>query len=369
MSQALPYCCSHRNSQQISSELDSQSCAIQLQSSVLIRGSKQPTWSHTMLQRKEPPPLWYFHHYQKKAAEILNNHNRRVLDIYTGYVSTFVDQHVHDGDRRLPFSEAICGGDKSAVELGVFRPKSPKSRITSPFYALSGHNDQWNTVSDLSEMVRKGVWLEESVIPYVAVSAESHPLNAYLFDFFKHGNVQQLESANGIRRGDIWFLLNDFSMVLATITTSLEGFLNPQDSIDMDMLNVAGSGDANDFEIDNNERVTDEGSHMGKGSTSRQPGEILHIPAMQRDTSPQVHNAQKIKTTESWGDDLFVDPGQTTVDEGSNPCLSKIPDSGLDSHRQQIQGLDKSHGSLVLVCKAFKELKNKFDQNFKEMWA
>lgn len=39
-------------------------------------------------------------------------------------------------------------------------------------------------------------------------------------DFFKHGDVFTIERANGIRRADIWFLLNDFSMVLATIITS-----------------------------------------------------------------------------------------------------------------------------------------------------
>ena len=75
-------------------------------------------------------------------------------------------------------------------------------------------------------MVRSGVWIEDSVIPYVAVDRNENatPLNAYLYDFFKHGNVSQLETANRIRRGDIWFVLNDFSLTLATIKTSIEGF-------------------------------------------------------------------------------------------------------------------------------------------------
>lgn len=39
-------------------------------------------------------------------------------------------------------------------------------------------------------------------------------------DFFKHGDILTIERANGVRRSEIWFLLNDFSMVLATIITS-----------------------------------------------------------------------------------------------------------------------------------------------------
>lgn len=46
------------------------------------------------------------------------------------------------------------------------------------------------------------------------------PLLIGTIDFFKHGDVFTIERANGIRRADIWFLLNDFSMVLATIITS-----------------------------------------------------------------------------------------------------------------------------------------------------
>ena len=76
------------------------------------------------------------------------------------------------------------------------------------------------------KMVRSGVWLEEVVIPYVGTHRDDSttPLNAYLCDFFKHGNVVALEEENGIRRGDIWFALNDFSIILATIVTSLQNF-------------------------------------------------------------------------------------------------------------------------------------------------
>lgn len=44
------------------------------------------------------PPL------PEEACKILHAHNSQVLDIYSGYVSTFIDQHVKGYDRSLPFS-------------------------------------------------------------------------------------------------------------------------------------------------------------------------------------------------------------------------------------------------------------------------
>jgi len=47
-------------------------------------------------------------------------------------------------------------------------------------------------------------------------------LNVYLYDFVCHGNPQPLEVANNILGSDAWFLLNDFSLILATIIVALE---------------------------------------------------------------------------------------------------------------------------------------------------
>lgn len=97
------------------------------------------------------PPL------PQEACKILHAHNSQVLDIYTGYVSTFIDQHVEGYDRSLPFSGVECGGDKSAVELGLSQEYHAAPKIASPFYALSGQDDSWNTVSSLCESIRSGL--------------------------------------------------------------------------------------------------------------------------------------------------------------------------------------------------------------------
>ena len=72
-----------------------------------------------------------------------------------------------------------------------------------------------------------GVFLEKAVIPYLDMADEMKtPLNAYLYDFYISGSTKALVEANKIPRGDVWFLLREFTMVLATIITSFENFLS-----------------------------------------------------------------------------------------------------------------------------------------------
>ena len=50
-------------------------------------------------------------------------------------------------------------------------------------------------------------------------------MNAYLLDFYIHGQVLTLALANDIRRGDIWYLLQDFSLTLLTVKIALQELL------------------------------------------------------------------------------------------------------------------------------------------------
>lgn len=61
-----------------------------------------------------------------------------------------------------------------------------------------------------------------------------------LLDFFKHGDVVTLERPNGIRHSDVWFCINDFPLVLATIVISLMNSMKLTDRTDMDMPDVKG---------------------------------------------------------------------------------------------------------------------------------
>lgn len=47
------------------------------------------------------------------------------------------------------------------------------------------------------------------------------PINAYAYDFWQHESVRPLIEANGLRPGDVWFELQNFSMILTTLLTNL----------------------------------------------------------------------------------------------------------------------------------------------------
>ncbi|RJE24609.1 DEAD DEAH box helicase [Aspergillus sclerotialis] len=303
------------------------------------------------------------------AAETLRSHNRQTLGIYAAYVTTFIDQHIKEPDCTLPLTGIKCGGEKTAEEVGLALSNRVPPRVTSAFFGLSGHYDQWSNISDLCSMVRSGVWLEESVVPYVNFGggeAGSRPLNAYLYDFFKHGNVHELQKANGIRKGDIWFLLNDFSLIHATIITSMENFLKLSNA-DADMIDVMGSGSAHEANIDDS-ILEDEAENKEK-STKPSPS----LPVRQKQNAPATNIAkiQKKRVVDSWEDDESDD----AVGQGSD----SIPESfenGLQSDsetRGQTQvprdKEPKDLGSILIALKAFKMLRDEFDMKFKAMWA
>lgn len=148
------------------------------------------------------PPL------PKQAEEVLRFHNEQTLSIFRTYVKTYADQHLHEPDNKLPLTQLQIGSNNifclpTSVSL-------PPTVVRSPFVALSGHGDEFDTISDLCNTVRSGVFLEEAVVPYLPIYPQESdtPLNAYLYDFYKHGDVKALEQANKIRASDVWFRLN-----------------------------------------------------------------------------------------------------------------------------------------------------------------
>ncbi|KAK0945913.1 hypothetical protein LTR91_027148, partial [Friedmanniomyces endolithicus] len=103
-----------------------------------------------------------------------------------------------------------------------------------------------------------------------------------------------IERANGIRRSDIWFLLNDFSLVLATIVTSLLNFMKLREGTDMDMLDVMGDLDAHDEAEDNEIAASEEQSDVSGPNAA---DSAIALPDRQR---AQVAPKKKAKNTESW---------------------------------------------------------------------
>ena len=62
-----------------------------------------------------------------------------------------------------------------------------------------------------------------------SLSSEKHDeqrmMIAYRLDLFIHGQVSTLALTNGVRRGDIWDFLQDFSLTLLTVKMALQQLL------------------------------------------------------------------------------------------------------------------------------------------------
>jgi hypothetical protein len=191
-----------------------------------IRALKKGSPSRVVL-----PPL------REDARSVLEEHDRDVLRIFSAYALTFASQYRDQlgPDCKLPLSLRDYRGN-SADENSLFRRHLRATAIPvvarSPFVANSGHDDDFRSVEELTRTVRQGIHLNEHAIPTlerITTVPDSGKgdlaVNAYLLDFYTHGQVAALASANGIRRGDVWFLLQDFMLTLKSIQEALEQML------------------------------------------------------------------------------------------------------------------------------------------------
>jgi len=96
-------------------------------------------------------------------------------------------------------------------------------KCSSPFVASSGHGDSFPTVARFSENAAPSLGLGSSVIlPSLLVSDPFHQtLNAAIVDFYVHGEGSLLETENGIRRTDIFTMLDDFFNILRLLSFAL----------------------------------------------------------------------------------------------------------------------------------------------------
>ena len=334
---------------------------------------------------KSSPSLVILPPMPKEAARILRYHNEKTLNIYSTYVKTYINQHIKDADCFLPLTNFKCGGSTPAKDINPSMPFLPPTQVNSAFVALSGHRDEWNSIPELCKKVRSGVWLEQAVVPYVEMYPKERkiPLNAYLLDFFKHGNVHALEKDNRIRKGDIWFVLNDFSLVLATIVTSLENFLKLSPSTDQDLLDIMGSGDAHEEDLDislTKEEVSEPKDKTPQSSRYQKMG----LPKTPSPSMPV--KAKKPKVAESWEDEVSDDEPNREKREETTSGLAQQTLGNMKENKKKKNTSFHAQSTNVtdhvcpastvlegqgvsLVLEAFKMLQAEFNDKFKAMWA
>ncbi|KIM41415.1 hypothetical protein M413DRAFT_27773 [Hebeloma cylindrosporum] len=182
------------------------------------------------------PPL------PESARDVLLVHDKEILQIFSDYVSAFArnSENTMGQEEILPLSKiSVCGNDTHRrAEMAQFyahlQSNATPIITRSVFVANSGHGDVFSSVSELTRTSRAGLNLNEYAIPsmtHLTNTAENdtntleHRLNAYILDFYTHGQVETLARANGIRRGDVWYHLQDFALTLQTVEAALKQLL------------------------------------------------------------------------------------------------------------------------------------------------
>lgn len=313
---------------------------------------------------KRSPSLVFLPPLPKDATTVLEQHAKETLQTFRSYVKTFVDQHVSATDNKMPLTETVIGQettdeDDSAVSKHLQSFQSPPTTIRSRFVALSGHDDHFSSIPDLCQTVRSGVFLEESVIPTVSLSQEaSAPLNAYLLDFYKHGDIKTLQDANGIRKSDVWFVLNDFSLVLATIVASMRNFMRLETISDADMLEVQGGMDVLQEQEEDAVVATEQVDAAASAAAA------VKALSLQDKAKPKV---KKTKTADAWDDEA------SSEDEGKDAAAGDkdVSTDGATDGAGSQASWDKAGGDtgLLNVLQAFQKLQVEFNAKFKAMWA
>ncbi|KAI0529833.1 hypothetical protein GGR58DRAFT_495528 [Xylaria digitata] len=282
-----------------------------------------------------------------EAEDLLIRHNNETLGIFKAYASTYIDQYLDDTpDRKLPFSGIAVGGNEPRI---LHLPSDlPPTKLRSPFSALSGHSDDFKSVHELCSDIRSGVFLEESAVPYIPIWPHdlATPFNSYIYDFLKHGDYVALKRDNKIKEGDIWFLLQDFSLVLATIIASLTNFIRADTRTDdPDMIDLEDEYEG--------EREPSEKDTLGQATETLKDIK-LSIPRPK---------PTKKKVIDSWED------GEDDDDmSGEDVAVSSQVDESATTTTESSAWEGDGKG-LVDVLHAFTLLKQDFDEKFHKAWA
>lgn len=278
------------------------------------------------------------------AEKVLSQHNRDTLGIFKGYAKSFVTQNLAESPNdTLPFSKTQVGGKTSSAKA-----PSTGATIRSPFVALSGYDDEFKTIHDLCSTVRNDVFLDESTVPYVPIFPHDTAVenNAYLLDFWRNENWDALVKDNGIRRGQVWYVLNDFDRVLDTIALSLENMVYRMADPDADIEDIKGDYD----------------DEAGQGDSALEEQAAEDEPAMEvrvAAAAPVVQlKTKKTKVVDSWDDD---------DDESDDGVEAEEAESSEDDEPSLVAGGEGS--GILAMMKAFVRLRADFREKFEKHFA
>jgi hypothetical protein len=160
------------------------------------------------------------------VRQLLQQHNDEALRSLEAYCECFAKAHADQlgDDDVLPATGSRPGPSIAGEVLGLgpeLERLGLQPQVRSAFVALSGHGDRFGSVRELCATLRAGLYLDPQIVPVFELRDSSVPLNAFLLDFFKHGQMVALERFNRIRRDSLWDELQSFALVLKALHAAM----------------------------------------------------------------------------------------------------------------------------------------------------
>jgi ATP-dependent RNA helicase DDX60 len=139
---------------------------------------------------------------------------------------------------------------------------------------------------------------------FEAADQSGRYINAYLWDFYNHGQDKPIWEANGILRGQVWYLFMDFSMVLDGIVTGIKEVMVKDMRVhEDDMGSTAGESVAagtiqDDWaaELEKDEAAVSTSAKNQGGPIEKERGEEAEATAVIASADPELTRPDYVST-------------------------------------------------------------------------
>ena len=154
----------------------------------------------------------------------LQKHHESIIAIFSVYAKEYSQQHSKTLGEDIAFpvsGRKVAPSASNADAAGSLASRLEQTKIPidsrSPFVANSGHGDKYSSISELAATTRAGLVLTKHAVPSMTfLTSTETSLDAYVVDFYRHGQVEALVRDNGIRKSDVWFYVRPFLSYLST---------------------------------------------------------------------------------------------------------------------------------------------------------
>merc|ERR1712137_576539 len=194
--------------------------------------------SHNSQVDEEANSLIVLPELKPEHVALLASYNRQIIQ---QFVKCLLAAHEMEDtttqqQSSLPFSEVPVGcspaefaeiiKSKPDSLVGKLNETARKIIIRSPFVSLSGHSDEFNSAQELADTCNLSLPIDIDQIPASSVQdirGRYLRLNAYAWDFLKHGKRKLLVHENGFKEANAWELIRDWAEILQKLSLYLTG--------------------------------------------------------------------------------------------------------------------------------------------------